>query len=267
MHDFSRTFGFHSRLSPVLLSLAALVTMCAPHARANAVLFTAGPTTLGSNEISASARFEFNPTSHTIAIYLLNLEANPSDITQVLGSIRFTLTGAGASPTPTISSVEGNTFGVDANGSPIAKVESIAWTVSNIGGTQLALCTVCASGGNKDLLIGGPNISGIYANANGSIAGNKPHNPFVIASNGTYASGVLHGLDTSPTWTISVPTETVNVAVSKVIFGFGTGTNYGTNTIEVDNFQDLGAPEPGSLIMMLGGLGLILIGVRKRRSR
>ena len=210
---------------------------------------------VGGVEEHAEAWFAFDPTNHRITITLLNLESNPSGITQVLGSIRFTLTGAGAAPAPTISSFQGNTFGVDSQGNPVINSETPVWKVSNIGGTQIALCTTCSAGGNKDLIIGGPNAAGVYSNANGSIAGNT-HNPFIIGSNATYATGVLHGLDTSPSWVITVPTETATVAVSSVTFGFGTGSNYGTNiSAPVTTFDDPELPEPGSIFHDDGGTG------------
>jgi hypothetical protein len=132
------------RSAPILLAIAMLLTLSAPVAQANSVLFYVGPTMLGGFEVHASAQFDFDPTNHKITISLLNLETNPSNVTQALGSIRFTLTGAGAAPAPTIFSVQANTFGIDANGNPVADSETTNWRVSNIGGTQIVLCTTCA---------------------------------------------------------------------------------------------------------------------------
>src|SRR5438045_1418021 len=107
------------RDSSMLVAIAALLTLSAPIARANSVLFYIGPTMLGGLEVHAEAEFDFDASNHKITITLLNLEKDPSSITQVLGSVKFTLTGAGSAPAPTISSVQANTFGVDGNGNPV----------------------------------------------------------------------------------------------------------------------------------------------------
>jgi hypothetical protein len=250
-----------------LFAIGALLTAGATDAHANTVVFATGPTRLGDRSINVSAQFELDPSNHHVTITLLNFQTDPVDVTQLLGSVRFTLSGAGATPIPLISQVGASTFDVDGNGNPVTDVAAPVWTAANIGSTQIALCTVCGNGGNKDLIIGGPNVNGRYVNANGSIAGNDGHNPFLIASGATYASGALYGLDTSPSWMLAIPSETASVAVSNVIFGFGTGTNYGTNFIQIENPASTSAPEPASLIGMGSGIGLLSIGLWKSRGR
>jgi hypothetical protein len=136
------------------------------------------------------------------------------------------------------------------------------WQVQHTG-TAISFCTVCASGGgNKEMIIGAPNASNVYAAANNSISNiNGPHNPFIIGGGGTYG-GNLAALDTTPSWVISVPTMTATTTVSSVIFGFGSA--YGTTMYEEDAFT---TPEPASMLCVFAGLGLIGVGAWKRRSR
>jgi hypothetical protein len=248
--------------------LVLAATIFAGSSQASVMVFSTGATTLGGSPINASAEFDFDPTNHRITIYLLNLQQNPADITSVLGSIRFTVSGAGANPTGTVQSSSFATFDIQGSnpgkGTPIAdpnSPETNTWNYIQVSGTQMALCTTCAAGGNNNLIIGGPNASGVFSAGNGSI---YSHQPFILGSGATYASGALQNMDSTPYWVINVPTETPAITVSAVIFGFGTATNFGANSIEVDTFT---TPEPGPLVCVFAGLGLIGLGAWKRRSR
>jgi hypothetical protein len=76
------------------------------------------------------------------------------------------------------------------------------------GGFQLCvLCTDLGAAGPAHLLIGNPAVSGTYASANASIAGNKPHNPFT--------QGIA-------TFLIDIPGMTSNDSVTSATFFFGT---------------------------------------------
>jgi hypothetical protein len=247
----------------ILIALAGMIF--ARNAQASVMVFTIPPNqTVGGAAVRASAEFDFNPSAHTITISLLNLVANPAGISSVLGTVNFTLNGAGTTPAPSIVSSGFSTFIVDGNGVPQVDNTNTSpqWQVQHTG-TAISFCTVCASGGgNKEMIIGAPNASNIYSAANNSIANaNGPHEPFIIGGGGSYG-GNLANLDTTPSWVISVPTMTANTTVSSVIFGFGSA--YGTFMYEEDAFT---TPEPGPMICVFAGLGLIVLGARKRRSR
>jgi hypothetical protein len=248
------------------LILIALVGMIfAGNSQASVMVFTIPPNqTVGTSAVRASAEFDFDASAHTITIYLLNLISNPSTIGSVLGTVNFTLNGAGTTPVPTIGSSGFSTFVVDNNGVPQVDNTNTTpqWQVQHTG-TAISFCTVCASGGgNKEMIIGAPNASNVYAAANNSISStNGPHNPFIIGGGGTYG-GNLAALDTTPSWVINVPTMTATTTVSSVIFGFGSA--YGTIMYEEDAFT---TPEPGPMICVFAGLGLIGLGSWKRRSR
>lgn len=263
LHAFLARFG---------LALAALVLSAwlAPIARANSIIFASGVQRIGSDnaEINVRAQFDIDNTAKTVTIYLLNLEADPAAITSVLGSLRFDLSGAGTSPAPTIANYGFSTFDIDKHGNPATdnSAPGDLWKANNIGGNTIAFCATCASGGNKEMIIGGPGIAGTYT-GNGSIG--PAHSPFIIASNATYPSGVLAGLDTSPSWVLhfnGISTATP-VTISNLTFGFGTGTNYGTDFYTIPDYTESDAPEPESSVMVVTGLGLVLLSAAARRSR
>jgi hypothetical protein len=119
-------------------------------------------------------------------------------------------------------------------------VVDTGWALSNVGST-FHLNVLGTAIGPAHLLIGPPDInSNVYSNANGSIAGNGPHNPF-LAENGTFF--------------ITDRGITADTQVSNVVFSFGTeaGTNVPANT-----------PDSGATVALLG---LVLIGLAAARTK
>ena len=96
---------------------------------------------------------------------LLNLQLNPSDVDQAIGSLRFTLTGAGTPPQRNTHRHQRYPARHHQQWNPLPRCRprpSTVWQTSASAqstGWQVALCAVCAAGGTNGLIIGGPNAT------------------------------------------------------------------------------------------------------------
>jgi hypothetical protein len=135
----------------------------------------------------------------------------------------------GSSPAITVNS--GGTFtsnGTVPNG----------WVFTNQGSNSLLLDDLAGSGhaGPANLVIGPPGPGNLYSNANGSIAGNGPHNPF---------------LNQSAMFVISLMGITADTTITSVIFSFGT-----TAGVDIPGVPST-VPLPGALPLFATGIGLM----------
>jgi hypothetical protein len=242
--------------------------MTAIRLSASTIIFATGPQQVGGYEINVKATFDFDYSAQTVTISLLNLELNPTDIARTLGSVRFDIAGASATPTYVSSSI--GTFDIDNQGRPRTDNRANTWVATNIGGNTIGFCAVCASGGVgvPDLVIGGPAASNLrYSNDDGTLRYRTSSQPFIIGSGGAYSSGVLQPLDTSPSWVYRLSNMTPNVMVSNVLLGFGEGAAYGSASYFMANYTEYDVPEPPSGILAIAGLGIAAAARRYLRSR
>ena len=85
-----------------------------------------------------------------ITVHLLNLQLNPSDVDQAIGSLRFTMTGAGTpSPNATLTGISDTRLDISNNGTPskVAAETTTVWHTSASAqstGWQVALCAQSA---------------------------------------------------------------------------------------------------------------------------
>ena len=117
-------------------------------------------------------------------------------------------------------------------------------------GSVITVCVVCAgsfgvgaTAGPEQTIIGGTG-SGSYANGNGSIAGNDPHNPFLVGTT---------------TFTLIVPGVTANSTFSNVVIQFGTTATPPGQVTET--------PEPASMLLLGSGLIGAAAGYRRRMRK
>jgi hypothetical protein len=170
---------------------------------ATSVTFT-GTGTVGSTPVSAEATLTTGTNS--VSITLTNLHSNPTDIVQTLSDFGFTLstTPSGASM---LSSSGGRERTVASNGTFIdGSVVATEWALS-ASGPDLTLDVIGTPIAPAHTIIGGPDATNTYSNANGSIAGNGFNNPFL--------AGAVSFL-------LSVPGVTAETTVTAVTFSFGT---------------------------------------------
>lgn len=137
--------------------------------------------TAGGESVDAEATFTTSPGE--LIITLTNLLANPKDAGQLLGDLQFSLntrdTGA------TLSSSSADFIKLASGGSATNDaVSSTGWALGSgtLGSGNYLLCVICGDGVSvgphvapAELIIG----PGPYTNANSSLAGNGPHNPFI----------------------------------------------------------------------------------------
>jgi hypothetical protein len=198
--------------------------------------------------VNATAVFAVSPGVLTVT--LSDLLNNPTSVGQLSSNLAFSLSSSLSASASLTSSAQERTVNGDHSFTEGGTV-STGWALQAFGSSGLILCVICPNNGTpapttnpppSHLIIG----AGAYTNANGSIAGNGPHNPF---------------LDETATFTIHDSTITSAMVVNNVVFGFG--TQFGST---VNGQLSAGASAvPESRTMLMIGTGLVLLGALKKR--
>src|SRR5579862_5354338 len=155
----------------------ALLNLVAIAASASTITYTAAGTSSGGDSVDASATF--TTSAGQLLITLNNLFQNPTDVAQNISDLSFTLDVGGLA---TLMSSTGTPITVNSGGSyTVGSSVSTGWALSSLPGDTFELNVLGTSVGPAHLIIGTSNAgnytSGTFSNANGSIAGNTPHNP------------------------------------------------------------------------------------------
>ena len=221
-----------------IVVMAALLLMMSTAAFADTVTFStaAGAKEAGGNPVSATATVTSNDNG-TVTVVITNLIVNPNTVAQNVSDFAFTLSTG--QTTGSITSSSGATRTVASGGSySNGAVLPTGWG----GGAGLHF-TALGFSGPAFTILGSPDASNVYSAAGGSIAGNGPHNTFLVGP---------------VTFTLSVPGVTSASKITGFTFSFGTAAG---NDVPGGGGQ---TPEPAS--MFLFGTGLVGLGGAIRRK-
>ena len=179
--------------------------------------------------------------SGTVMITLSDLLANPTDVGQLISDFDIVLsTGA---MTGTLASQSGQQINVAGDGTfSVAPGNPTGWQLNSgvMGGIQIS---ALGGGSPDDLIIGPPGPGGVYTNANGSIAGNNSHNPFI---------------NQTATFVLDVAGVTGTTQITSATFSFGT-----TAGVDIPGVPPNTVPEPTSMMLLASTLGVLVVGLRK----
>ena len=221
---------------------AMLLLLLVSVAGATSITFSVSGTQSG---LPVSATATFVTSANTVTITLTNLQNNPKSVIQNLSDLIFVLSGGQTSGTLTSSSALARTVhsnGTFTDGGTVAT----GWELETFG-SGLRLHVLSTLIGPAHTLIGGPDGSNVYSNANGSIAGNGPHNPFITGA---------------ASFNLAVPDISGTSTITSAVFSFGTteGNNVtGTCLRDCTPPPPQVVPEPSTWIMLMTGT-LCLLG-------
>jgi len=208
---------------------------------AGSLVYVTPSGSLTSGAVDAEA--DFTTGFHSLTITLKDRQVNPKDVGQLLSDLSFTV-GNGTLSGATLASSSAQEITVNSNSTFSTGATVPTGWVPTLSGSSGHLDVLSGTGhaGPAHLIIGPPGGS-TYANSNGSIHGNRPHNPF---------------LNQSATFTITGSGITADTTITSVSFSFGTtsGVFVGGQAV----------PEPSALVLSLVGIGLLgSIGVYRSR--
>jgi hypothetical protein len=216
-------------------------------ASASQVTFTTpgGSTDAAGDPVAASA--QFTTSADTVTIVLTNLLVNQKDVGQNVSDLFFTLSTSQSSGSISSSSATARDVASDGTFTDSGPVDT-GWALTFDAATGFHLNGLAgATFVPAHTLLGEPDGSNVYSNANASIAGNGPHNPFLAGP---------------ATFIVSVAGVTADTVITSATFSFGTTAG--------DNVPGGGpgppVPEPATVITALCGLApLALVRLYRRR--
>jgi len=218
--------------------LTGLITAAAAYADVFSFMTPTGSST-GGGPVNAAATVVTG--TGTVTITLSDLLANPTDVAQLISDFDIVLSNGAT--TGTLASQSGQLVDIAANGTAtLVSGNPTGWQLNSAvaGGIQIS---ALGGGAPADLIIGPGGLGGVYTAANGSIAGNGPHNPFI---------------DQTGTFVLDVAGVTGTTQITSATFSFGT-----TAGVDIPGTPTTPVPEPTSVMLLVSTLGVMFVGLRK----
>ena len=222
-----------------LRSALVVLTFSAAASASTLSFSTLAGATTGGQPVSASGTITTNANG-TVTVTLVDTLANPTDAGQLLSDLFFNLSTA---PTTALNTTTTPTTGglISIDGSGVATAFVGAYTSWGLTSSGSTIHLDSLTGGPSQTIIGPGGAGGVYTAANGSIAGNGPHNPFLTGT---------------VTFNFAVGGVTAATAISNPIFSFG--------TVAGNNVPGSSVPEPISSALV--GTGLVSLFFLRRRA-
>lgn len=220
----------------MVLVVASLVMSYASLTLGSTITYqTSSGATEASDGNAVDAQAIFTTSLNTLTITLNNLEVDQRTVGQNISDLFFTLGSSATSGS--ITSSGGNLINVNSGGttSSAGTASSTGWVLSYSSSTGFHLNGLgTAANTPAYTILGLPGTGGIYDNANSSIAGNGPHNPF---------------LDGSASFTLSILGITADTTVTSAIFSFGTTSG---DNVTGNRVPNVSVPDGGATAALLG---------------
>jgi len=241
----------HKLLFTSLIGAAGVCSLSA-----STITFTTAAAAVDTVGEPVSASASVTTGDGTVSVVLTDLTTNILSAGQLLSDFFFTLgnsfTLSGSSVTPSGVSL----ITVASNGAITADgTSAVPWTLTACSavtttsstctgtGSTIHLDSLAGSGGSETI-IGRAAGQTSYPNANSSIAGNPAHNPFISST---------------ATFNFAVTGVTAATTITAASFSFGTTANNNVPGVPGGGGGGGGSttPEPGTLLLSLGGAGLV----------
>jgi hypothetical protein len=214
----------------ILLVVACLALAFSPAAFAGSFTFVTPAGSMSALDGPVNAQAVFTTGAGTLSISLSNLIVNQTSVGQNLSDLFFTINGITIGGSLTSSSAVQRDVASNGTFTDGATV-STGWQFTVSGGV-FHLNSLTGVNNASQTLIGLPDGSNVYSNANSSIAGSGPHNPF---------------LRNDATFSLAFAGMTADTIISGATFSFG--TTAGDNVVGVPRTP---VPDNGTTLVLLG---------------